>query len=542
MPFTYQHELSGIGRKGVEEVVWYAKRFEVPADWIDLHRSVLLHFGAVDYRCVVWVNGVEIGRNEGGHVPFHFDIAPFAKPGENLVVLRVEDPQDPGIPRGKQSISGTSHSIFYTCTTGIWQSVWLESVPKARIEDLFLSTEHGEPIEPAIMNVRAVVRAPDALLRVRISLDGVEAAESTEVLVRNGVADTYVPIWNPRMWSPESPTLYTVTATLVIGGKDIDTIETYAGLRSVEAKDGKFYLNGEPYYLKMVLDQGYWPKSGLTAPSDDALREDVEWCKKLGFNGARKHQKVEDPRWLYWCDKLGLIVWGEMANAFAWSPEAADRLTREWQRAVLRDRSHPCIVTWVPVNESWGVPYLAEGHPEQIALLENLVALTRELDGTRPVVDNDGWEHTECTDLYTLHDYTKTGKDLLARYEPTMQRGPMISTTWGSHPICYLAKGSKYHDQPVMLTEVGGFLSIPADIPKEKWDSLYSSYDVLESDEALVAKYSELMEGIQAVRFVCGFCYTQLTDVEQEANGLLTYDRKPKVSPDAIKAIHERMG
>jgi beta-galactosidase/beta-glucuronidase len=542
VPFAYQHELSGINHKGVEEIVWYARDFDVPAEWLGDDRSLLLHFGAVDYRCTVWINGAQIGMNEGGHVPFEFDIATACVPGQNHVVLRVEDPQDPTIPRGKQAISGVPGSIFYFCTTGIWQSVWLEPVSKVRIEDLVLTTRLGGESGPDTLFTRAYIQtaAPGAQVRVELSENGARIA-SVETPVRNGIAESEITVASAKRWSPESPALYDVKATVLVEDTELDSLQSYVGFRSAEVVGGQFLLNGEPYYLRMVLDQGYWPSSGITAPTDDALREDVEWCKKLGFNGARKHQKVEDPRWLYWCDRLGLLVWGEMANAFAWSHEAADRLTREWERAVRRDRNHPCVVTWVPVNESWGVPYLRQGHPEQIALLERLVALTRSLDGTRPVVDNDGWEHTDSAEMYTLHDYSKTGKEIFARFEPAMKGGPMQIYTQGNDPMWYLAKGARYRGQPVLLTEVGGFLSIPPGVPKENWDSLYGSYAVLESDEALIEKYSELMDGIASVPFIVGFCYTQLADVEQEANGLLTYDRRPKVSPDAIRSIHERM-
>ena len=542
VPFTYQHELSGIGEKGVHEIIWYGREFDVPDNWLGDDQALLLHFGAVDYRCIVWINGVEVGRNEGGHVSFSFDITALAKPGGNRVVLRVEDPQDPTIPRGKQAISGAPASIFYYCTSGIWQSVWLEPVSKARIEDLYLATDLGLGAEPDLLTVRATIKSPFDGARVSIELsDGETVVATHEAKVRNGVATVLVPLIEAKRWSPESPFLYDVKASLLDGDRERDILFSYTGFRSAEARDGQFYLNGEPYYLKMVLDQGYWPNSGITPPSDDAIREDVEWCKKLGFNGARKHQKVEDPRWHYWCDKLGLLVWGEMANAFAWSTDGASRLTSEWQRAVLRDRSHPSVVTWVPINESWGVPYLRSGNPEQIALMEKLVTLTRLLDGTRPVVDNDGWEHGDTGDMYTLHDYCKTGKALAARYEATVNGGPMQMYTQGDHPMHYLAKGAAYRGQPVLLTEVGGYLSIPADLPQEKWDSLYSSYGVIQTDEALVAMYAELMEGIASVPFVVGFCYTQLTDVEQEANGLLTYDRKPKASPEAFAAIHEKI-
>jgi beta-galactosidase/beta-glucuronidase len=288
----------------------------------------------------------------------------------------------------------------------------------------------------------------------------------------------------------------------------------------------------------MVLDQGYWQQSYLAAPSDEALRLDVVLTKAMGFNGARKHQKIEDPRWLYWCDRLGVLVWGEMANARAWSSEAEERLLAEWERAVRRDYNHPCIITWVPVNESMGFPGLEESHPGQYAFLERIVELTRRLDPTRPVIDNDGWEHTNVTDICAIHDYTPTAEGLRERYKDTLAGGALPSGVWYKNKPLFVL-GARYRGQPVMLTEVGGFLSEPADIPEEKRDRLYQFYDSIRSNVELLEKYRDLVRGLASLDFLAGFCYTQLTDIEQEINGLLTYNREPKVPPEQIAAIHK---
>ncbi len=278
----------------------------------------------------------------------------------------------------------------------------------------------------------------------------------------------------------------------------------------------------------------------LAAPSDAALRADVEWVKRLGFNGVRKHQKIEDPRWLYWCDKLGLLVWSEMANARAWSSEAEEHLTAEWERAVRRDYNHPCIIAWVPVNESMGFPGLQKSHPGQYAYLERITTLTRSLDPERPVIDNDGWEHTDITDICAIHDYTPTAEGLRARYAETLAGGPLPANAWDEEKPMFV-RGSRYRRQPIMLTEVGGFLMDRPDLPKEKWDLLYAAYGTTFSSEDFLQKYRGLMEGIASLPFVTGFCYTQLTDIEQERNGLLTYDRLPKVPPEQIAEINRRL-
>ncbi|HKG73132.1 MAG TPA: glycoside hydrolase family 2 TIM barrel-domain containing protein, partial [Aestuariivirgaceae bacterium] len=343
-----------------------------------------------------------------------------------------------------------------------------------------------------------------------------------------------------KLWSPCSPQLYGIRVRMFSDNQLLDEVESYAGLRSVKLADGRVLLNDRPMFLAMVLDQGYWPQSYLAAPSDEALRHDVELAKQFGFNGARKHQKIEDPRWLYWCDRLGLLVWSEMANARAWSPEAEERLLAEWERAVRRDYNHPCIITWVPVNESMGFPGLEESHPGQYAFIERVVELTRRLDDTRPIIDNDGWEHTDVTDICAIHDYTPTSEELRERYAQTLTGGQLPATVWYRNKPLFVL-GAQHRGQPIMLTEVGGFLSEPAGIPAAERDRLYRFYESVGSGEELEKRYRDLMNGLAALVFLAGFCYTQLTDIEQEVNGLLSYDRQPKVSPERISAIHKLM-
>jgi hypothetical protein len=288
----------------------------------------------------------------------------------------------------------------------------------------------------------------------------------------------------------------------------------------------------------MVLDQGYWPDGYLAAPSDDALRGDVEWVKRFGFNGVRKHQKLEDPRWLYWCDRLGLLVWGEMPNAREWSSQAEERLASEWRRAVERDFNHPCVVAWVPVNESMGFPELTNSHPAQSSFVERMVGITRQIDPDRAVIDNDGWEHSDITDICAIHDYTPTATLMRERYQQTSQGGDLPAHVWiGNRPLFVL--GSRYRGQPIILSEVGGFLQIPNQLAPTQRDMLFQYYGSCQNQEELLTKYRDLMEGIASLNFVAGFCYTQLSDVEQETNGLLTYDRKPKVNPVLIANLHE---
>jgi beta-galactosidase/beta-glucuronidase len=538
VPFAHQTKLSGINDQDIFQVVWYGKNFEVPSEWRG--KDLLLHFGAVDYKTTVWVNGLEVGHNQGGHVPFCFDISPYLTPGMNRIVVRAEDTQDAYQPRGKQAVNGRPRGIDYYCTTGIWQTVWLEPAPTVRIEDLrlkpILNVDDGDALE-----VRILLHAPSIGWEVEVeALDkGVVVASMKRENV-GAAPRMLLRIPDPKRWSPDAPHLYDLRVRLKKDGQILDEVESYFGLREVQLREGRLLLNGEATYLKMVLDQGYWPESGMTAPTDDALRADVEWCKQFGFNGARKHQKVEDPRWLYWCDRLGLLVWGEMANARAWSPRAEEMFIAEWERAVERDYNSPSLIVWVPLNESWGVPDLRDDHPGQYAFLERVVTLTRRLDPDRPVIDNDGWEHSDITDIVALHDYTPTGEGLRKRYAATLTEGLLPDLTWNKNPIRHFVRGSRHQGQPVMLTEVGGFLMIP-DLPEDQWDRLYQSYGSCRTAEELLEKYRDLMQGIADLKFVSGFCYTQLTDIEQEINGLLTYDRKPKVAPEALAEIHHTL-
>jgi hypothetical protein len=537
VPFPYQSAASGIKTREIHEVVWYARDFTVPADWQFEH--LLLHFGAVDYSTEVWLGGRLVGRNRGGHVPFSFNIAPWLQPGANRLVLRVEDRQDPDQPRGKQSSSGCPVRIYYYCTTGIWQTVWLEPVASVRIDYLHVATA-----------------APDGALAVDVNLHGpfgtwrvemdvlAELASSTVVATcaattQEACMQLVTQIPDAAPWSPATPHLYKLRVRLFQGDTLLDSVESYTGLRSITLQDGRFCLNGQPTFLLMALDQGYWPDTLLAAPSDAALRADVEWAKRFGFNGVRKHQKIESERWLYWCDRLGLMVWEEMPNARSWSSSAEESLMAEWQRAVARDVNHPSIIAWVPVVESLGFPALLR-HPEQQAFLARMVTRTRFLDPHRPVVDNDGWEHTNLTDLCTIHDYTHPVDKLLARYAHTAATGVPPATGWyGDKPL--FLPGGQYRGQPVILSEVGGFLYVPPVHPRAKRDRLFDYYDTAHDVSELAAKYQALMEGLASLGFLAGICFTQLADTEHECNGLLTAARQPKLPPEWLAALHRKL-
>jgi beta-galactosidase/beta-glucuronidase len=535
VPFCYQSKLSGIGETAFHDVVWYARTFEhTPAG----DKRLLLHFGAVDYRATVWVNGAQVASHEGGHTPFSADITLALAGGDNIIVVRAEDPsRDVTIPRGKQYWKEESEGIFYTRTTGIWQTVWLEPVDRCRIDTLRLTPD----VDAASVEFEVSVTGiePGMSLRATVELDGEQVLEDTLSLpsslverslplLRRGEAPDTLQLGHrpgPGLWSPEHPNLYDLRLELLDrGGEVLDSVDSYFGMRKIEVKNGKILLNDRPLYQRLVLDQGYFPEGILTAPTDEDLRRDVELAKEMGFDGARKHQKVEDPRWLFWADTLGFLVWGEMANAYQYSPGYVRRITAEWQEAVMRDYNHPCIVAWVPMNESWGVPNLASDRSQTEHLLA-LYHLTRSLDPTRPVVSNDGWEHA-ITDLCNIHDYRDA--EALARSYATPESA--VAAEPANRPL--YVPGYAYRGEPILVTEFGG---IAFSGEEEGWG--YST--VADADEFL-ERYEALISALLRSEPVQGFCYTQLTDVEQEVNGLLTYDRRPKADLARIREATAR--
>ncbi len=538
VPFPPDSRASGIADPAPHPVVWYRRTFaDVRSDHAE---RLLLHFGAVDYRAQVWVNGRCVAEHEGGHTPFTVDVTGALGRGkeEHVLVVRAEDrPEDLAQPRGKQDWQPEPHRIWYHRTTGIWQPVWLEPVPA-----IFIAEVRWTPdLDRALLVLDLRLNAPPVrplLLRVRLSLHG-EPVAKTAVLMADSAtrvaigldAAALVMDRDRWLWSPEHPNLVEAELALLDGDREIDAVRSYAGLRSVGVADGRFLLNGRPYYLRLALEQGYWPDSHLAAPSAEALRREVELAKALGFNGVRIHQKVEDPRFLTWCDRLGLLVWGEMANAYVFSPVAAERLVREWLEVLQRDVSHPCIVTWVPINESWGVPNVARD-PAQQAFVQGLYWLTKALDPARPVIGNDGWEHL-VTDILGIHDYAVDGATLRERYgsAEAVER-TLREVQPGSHPL--VLEGFRRHGQPVMLTEFGGILNT-----EEAGAGAYG-YGTVRGREAFFARYADLVGAVLDSPAIAGFCYTQLTDTEQERNGLLTAERIPKLDPAVIRAINTR--
>jgi beta-galactosidase/beta-glucuronidase len=524
VPFAPETSKSGIGDTAFHPFVWYRRNLPIPQEWKG--RRVLLHFGAVDYKAQVWLNGRSLGEHEGGNVPFTFDITDYLQAADNIVVVRAEDPPtDRYIPRGKQYWEPKSRGIFYTRTTGIWQPVWIEATG-----DSFLNRVRITASVEGDVKFEANISRPSPDTEFHAVVKSVASAMS---LAEGPRATAAAFIRNPRLWSLNTPNLYDVTFELRRDGKVLDRVQSYFGLRSVGVQGNRVTINGRPVYLKMVLDQGYWPESTLTPPSDEAIQYDIKMTKAMGFNGARKHQKLEDPRYLYWADKMGLLVSSEMANAHLFDEGYVQRFTREWTEAVERDYNHPSIILWVPINESWGTPNLRDRRQQQH--LRAMYTLTKSLDDTRLVIDNDGWEHSDLTDLFAIHDYASTGDLLREKYKNLGKPAagvPDIART-------ALAPGFSYKGSPVVLSEFGGISYI---MPGQKAPEGSWGYSGLEPDhKAAFSRLSGLWLGIRDTPQFAGICYTQLTDVEQEINGLMTYDRKLKFEAEAIRKLNDML-
>lgn len=529
VPFSPETSASGIGDTGFYRACWYRHQFDTPR--LNPGDRLLLHFGAVDNSATVWVNGDEVIRHEGGYTPFCVDITHcLTSNGPQTVVLcAYDDPADLSKPRGKQDWQLHPHSIWYPRTTGIWQSVWMERVPSCYIGSIrwtpnverweigFEAWLDGERREGLRLNVK--LYANDQILA-----DDAYAVVAGEVHRRVALSDPGIDDYrNNLLWSPETPTLMHAELKLYDEyGKLIDEARSYTALRSIGVQGDKFVLNGRPYQLRLVLDQGYWPDTGLTAPDDDAFRRDVELAKAMGFNGARKHQKIESPRYLYWADSLGLMVWEEMPSAYRFTRTSIERLAREWMDAMSRDFSHPSIVAWVPFNESWGVPDLPDS-PAQRHYVQALYHLTKTLDPTRPVIGNDGWESV-ATDIIGIHDYDDKPERIAKRY--IVDEVPRLFKRERPGGRLLALEGQPT-EQPIMLTEFGGIAFSPDTV--HTW-----GYSRTDNADEFGKRYLQLLKVIRNLPLLAGFCYTQFADTYQEANGLLKADRTPKLPIEHI--------
>jgi beta-galactosidase/beta-glucuronidase len=538
VPFPPEAPASTVAATGLHPVVWYRRtitRSDLAGAGLGVERDrLLLHFGAVDYRADVWLDGQYVGRHEGGHTPFTFDVTHVvAGDGGDadswaLVVRAEDDPSDVAQPRGKQDWQAEPHGIWYVRTTGIWQPVWMEAVPHTSVTDIAWVTD--VPGGTVAMSLELSERPRDEVtvtVQLRIGDERLADLRFTSAEPRSRIiislpGQANGQAYEALLWSPEHPRLIDACVTVTAADGSVDEVLTYFGLRSVAWSHGHFMLNDRPYYVRAVLDQGYWPETHLAAPSADALREEVRLIKDLGFNTVRVHQKVEDPRFLYWADRLGLLVWAEGASAYEFSGTAVERMTREWLDVLRRDVSHPSIAVWVPLNESWGVQHI-QHDSRQLDHARSLYHLTKSIDPTRPVITNDGWEHAD-SDIWTVHDYGTSGAELAANYVDAATVRDMLAR------IGPLGRRMRLLDlpdrgQPVIVSEFGGVSFAPT-YAGDTWGYVTVSELV-----------RELFAALQRSPVLAGFCYTQLTDTFQEANGLTDPFRNPKLPVETIRGI-----
>ncbi len=537
VPYVCQCAMSGIGERISEDTVIYERRTTVPKEWKG--RKIRLNFGAVDYKCRVWVNGCLAGSHTGGQTSFSFDITDLLNWGEEVIRVEAWDPlTDESIARGKQFWEERSQFIWYTPSTGIWQTVWMEPVEETHFEWIHFTPD----IDTGTVRIDyELSRTSHIPCPVEITI----SFKNNLVFCGNMVAKDYrqtiiVDVFRKKAlngsfhftgsyWSPETPNLYDVVMTAGEGPDSHDQVSAYFGMRKVEIKNGLIYLNHKPCYQKLVLDQGYWKDSLITAPSDIDYVEDIKKAKSMGFNGCRKHEKVEDPRFLYWADKLGFIVWEAMASFWVYTPEAASAFVKEWTDVINRDYNHPSILVWGMLNESWGVPQIGSNQMQQ-SFAKSLYHLAHSLDDTRLVISNDGWEMTE-TDICAFHSYQHGNKEDTKQQERFRKSLKTVEDFGKIVEKPLFAEERVYHGQPVVLTEFGGIST--SEDGEGGW-----GYTSVEKTEFL-EEFKRIMEAISQSELICGYCYTQLADVEQEINGLLTREHEYKFEPEQIKKIQD---
>jgi beta-galactosidase/beta-glucuronidase len=517
VPFCPESPLSGIGDIDFHPGVWYRRDFMVPPSWEG--QRILLHIGAADHDTVVWVNGVEVARHSGGYTPFSADITEALRRGENLLVIACEDDtRSPWVAGGKQCPDYFSRRCHYTRTTGIWQTVWLEPAPQTYIADIRLTPDlDGARV---IVEVEVGGLPAQGVLEAYAALDGVAMGQASAPCSGRWVQLT-LPLHHAQAWAPGSPTLYDLRLTLD-SAAGYDVVDSYFGLRSIALAEHAILLNGAPLFQRLVLDQGYYPDGIYTAPDDEALRDDIVLSQHLGFNGARLHQKVFEPRFLYWADRLGYLVWGEFPN---WGldvsdPQALAVVLPQWLEALRRDRNHPSVVGWCPFNETQ--------RDQDPGVLRSIYRATKLIDPTRPVIDTSGYQHVE-TDIYDVHSYEQ---------DPAAFAALFAALAGGGEPFRNRPDlDAPYAGQPYFVSEYGGIWWNPGQQDEVGW-----GYGGVEgrprSADEFLARYRALTETLLNHPRICAFCYTQLYDIEQEVNGLYTYDRRPKFDPELFRRIN----
>ena len=543
VPFCPESKLSGVEYKDFINHMWYHRTISIPQDWAD--KQVLLHFGAVYYKSEIYIDGVFAARHFGGTSSFQVDITPYVKAGQthNLVVYVESDVRSTHQPSGKQNLQFASYGCNYTRTTGIWQTVWLEAVHPEGLQSVQMI--------PDIDQQQLIIRPrfyKELGGKLEVTLKDNGKVVSKETVAANALSTVILPVKKMKTWSPENPFLYDVELRVIDkAGNVVDEVKSYAGMRKVHIEGKKIYLNNQPYYQRLVLDQGFYPDGIWTAPSDEALKKDIQLSMEAGFNGARLHQKVFEERFYYWADKLGYLTWGE---ASSWGMdcndiETARNFITEWTEIVERDRNHPSILIWTPTNE--------EFWPDRVQyprLMQDLYKLTKAIDPTRPFHGTSGGSHI-ATDIWTVHNYEQDPaklKDLLYNDGKLMEAPKweiqLMPKNIGFNGLKYTDQYTfpQYkHDMPYLIDEFGGIKWNPSQQMESAQNTSWGYGEPPHSLEEFYARLEGLVNTVLSLSdHVWGYCYTQLTDVEQEQNGIYYYDRSPKFDMKRIHAIFSK--
>jgi|AGTN01.2.fsa_nt_gi Beta-galactosidase/beta-glucuronidase len=529
VPFVYQTGLSGINIQKRCDVVWYRRAFNIEKTPGKRH---IVHFEGVDYLSKVFINGSYIGCNKGAYNRFSFDVTAAVKDGENIITVRAEDGYSCQQLRGKQRWADKSYDCWYTDTTGIWKTVWLETVSETYLEKVRIKPDFEKS---SVLFEGSVNRFKKGLnLRVKIAFGETEVSDvrlaltdETFRLSADIISDADK--FKVKYWSFQNPELYDVEFYLEEGGKIIDKAGSYFGMVKYEYASGSINQNDTPIYLKMLLDQGYFPNSGLTPPDEAAIIRDVTLTKRAGFNGVRKHQKIEDDRFYYYCDVLGLASWLEIPSPYQFGETMKDNYFGEVKDIILQHANHPSVMAYVAFNESWGIPRVHTSREEQL-FADGAYHFIKALDPSKAVISNDGWDHT-TSDIITLHNYAETERELTPYLENLS--GALENKACMFAPYRHaFANGYSYKGQPVIISEYAG-IAFSKDAQNGSWG--YGK--AVENEEAFLKRLKGLTDTVKNTAGVSGFCVTQTTDVEQEVNGLFDASRNPKVNIDYLKEI-----
>lgn len=519
VPFCPESKLSGIGHTDFMDSVWYLKKVNLPKT----EKRTIIHFGAVDYRAILFVNGKRVGEHKGGYTPFSFDITGFVKMGENVITLCVyDDVRSHNQPAGKQSSRKESYDCYYTRTTGIWQTVWLEFVNDSYIKNIKATSDINTPAVNLEISLEKGCRCE---IEAVVLWEGKIVGEKG-ITAYSDTACFSIPLSEKHLWAVGEGNLYDLKLTIKKNGEITDEVTSYFGLREVGLDGYKFTLNGKTVFGRWVLDQGFYPEGIYTAPTDEDLKNDIIYSMELGFNGARLHEKIFEPRFLYWADKLGYMVWEEHAN---WGfditrYEQLEHFLPEWIEAVERDYSHPSIIGYAPFNETWDF----EGKKQCDELIEEVYRVTKAIDKTRPVIDSSGHFHVK-TDIFDVHDYEQNPEAFKTFFDE-IDKGLVKDHLYRNENS---RTRQTYKGEAVFVSEYGGILWAQG---SDGWG--YGKGP--KTKEEFIERYKGLTEALLDNKYIMGFCYTQLYDVEQEKNGLMTYDRKFKFDSEVIKRINTK--